>query len=197
MNDKKDKYYEKRNAEIKKKREERKKQMLEGREEERRLWFVTTILKKKGIKLCEVAKSLGISPANLSHVFTVQDDCLLDRVEQILDFAGIKHRLYFDYSHPRKETPAKKTAFGFRGNVEIYNQPDFPNFITACSEKSRLRFLAEFIMDTYKSYSDFLNTVGMYYSTMKTFFDQDNIKISRLCTISEKTGVELIWDLNE
>ena len=147
MADNNAKYYSKRRAEIQKKRELHKEQIRLGCEENRRLWFITAILRNKGIKRHEVATGLGMTPQNLSYIMTVQDDCNLSTVQDILNFAGVSCRVSFDLGkYGQKATPVKNQIYCFRGNVQLEKEPLCPRFISACPSGARLRFLADLIV---------------------------------------------------
>lgn len=194
----KDKYYAKRSESIKEKRKLLKEQTKAGLEENKRLWFISAILKNKGIKRQEAAKALDVTPQNLSYIFSVQDDCYLDTVEKLLAYAGISCNIRFDINAPQKETKTeKKFKYNFSGNVIVKNEPAYPRFIVDCPSGARLRFLADAIMATGLPFTEFLKKVEMYYSTVQKYFENDNIKISTLCKISEALDKEIIWDLNE
>lgn len=194
----KEKYYLKRSESIKEKRKLLREQTKSGNEENKRLWFISAILKNKGIKRHEVAAALGVTPQNLSYIFTVQDDCYLDTVEKILNFAGISCKIRFDIEPIAKENkPEPKFRYNFSGNVIIKNEPAFPKFVTGCPKDARLRFLADLITANGQPFTEFLKNVKMYYTTVQKYFENDNIKVSTLCEISEALGREIIWDLNE
>lgn len=192
------KYYLKRSESIKEKRKLLREQSRNGNEEGKRLWFVSAILKNKGIKRHEAAAALGVSPQNLSYIFTVQDDCYLDAVQRILDFAGIRCRVTFDACHS-EECGARKNKqnYIFCGNFQVAKEPICPRFVTACPKNARLRFLAELILDMGIPFTEFIRIINMRYSTVKNYFTRDNIKVSTLCAIAERTGTNIIWELNE
>ncbi len=198
MADNNAKYYSNRRAEIQKKRELRKEQIRLGCEDNRRLWFITAILRNKGIKQHEVATGLGMTPQNLSYITTVQDDCYLSTVQDILNFAGVSCRVSFDLGkYGQKATPVKNQIYCFRGNVQLEKEPLCPRFISACPSGARLRFLADLIVASGMPFSEFLKKVNMYYSTLQNYFENDNIKISILCNIAECMGTKIVWELNE
>jgi len=198
MADYNEKYYSKRSADIKKKRAQRNDQIRNGHEEVRRLWFITAILRNKGIKQNEVAKGLGMTPQNLSYITTVQDDCYLSTVQDILSFAGIKSKVHFDISETdARVTDIRNQVYCFSGNVKIEKAPLCPKFVTECPANARLRFLADLIVSSGMPFTEFLRKVHMYYTTVQNNFENDNIKISTLCSIAECMGTKIVWDFNE
>lgn len=192
------KYYLNRSENIKEKRKLLREQTKNGNEESKRLWFVSAILKNRGLKRHEAAKAIGVSPQNLSYIFSVQDDCYLDTVQRILALAGVSCNVTIEMEKPKEEgVGKKKQKYLFRGNFQIEKEPLCPSFITDCPKNARLRFLADAIMATGMPFSEFLRQVNMYYSTVQNYFHNDNIKISTLCTIAEKLGAQIVWELNE
>ena len=192
------KYYLKRSESIKEKRKLLREQTMNGNEESKRLWFVSAILKHRGIKRQEAADAIGVTPQNLSYIFSVQDDCYLDTVQRILAFTGVSCKVKFDLERTKEESVGKqKQKYLFRGNFQIEKEPICPSFITACPKNARLRFLADAIMATGMPFTEFLRKVNKYYSTVQNYFHNDNIKISTLCAIAEKLGAQIVWELNE
>lgn len=196
---KSDYYSDRRRAELQKKRALRKEQIRLGTESNRRLWFVKAILKNKGVKQQEVARALGMTPQNFNYIINLQDDCYLSVLEDILHVVGVSCRVSFDSGKSETETKEKSNPhYEFTGNVQIEKQPLCPKFVTDCPSDARLRFLADLIVESGIPFSQFLKKIdNMYYSTMQSFFERDNIRISNLCKIAECMDTKIVWELNE
>ncbi len=116
----------------------------------------------------------------------------------LVSHSGIKSKVHFDIGETdARVTDIRNQVYCFSGNVKTEKAPLCPKFVTECPANARLRFLADLIVSSGMPFTEFLRQVHMYYTTVQNYFENDNIKISTLCSIAECMGTKIVWDFNE
>ena len=181
--------------------EERRQQHRKGDVNDRRLSFVENIIKMKGMNWRQVSAQCGISPQMLSWYVT-KDDCYLSILKNILTSIGIKTDLSLSNSNKQK-TP-KKYQYMVVGNIMNYDTDNgsmvdkYPAFIKECiAAGGQMKFLADYIVNGSYRVKDICSKIGVTESTLRYYFTQDDIKVSRVYEIADALGEKLIWELNE
>lgn len=195
----KEEYYRTQMARIRATKEQRAKEKEQGLTGMRRLAFVKDLIYGRGFTIQRIASRVPMTAQGLWWVFDVQDDCQLDVLERILAAVGVSCSVSLRFrNHGKKDSPISSRRYRFDGNVTIplYTR-NYPAIVSDCPEGSRMRFLADFIIDTRLPFSAFCMKSGYPERSYYNFFKGQRIKVSFICQIAERFDADVVWTLNE
>lgn len=198
--EKKERYNENRKKKIAQRKEEREQEKKSGNTGRRRLAFARALIKQRGVTLSQVADRMGMTQQALSWIFNVQDDCYISVLKRMMDAIGIDCQVGFGEkdTHKAEEPQATADIFSFEGNVTIGKpKSDLPDYITDCPPDANMRFLADYIKGKYHNMNAFNIATGTNHTSMKGFFQHDDIKLSFLAMFAEKLNTKIRIKLNE
>lgn len=200
----------KRNRKIKETslREKRRAEKNENNTSNRRLSFLTKIFKALGYNKVEIAKLAGETEQSLYWKLNTVDDCKLSQAQRYLELIGLNLKVRLDNKKSIAPIKLEKNKSGMNNGVKFKIEGDifeddykintkYPDFIVGCAPGSRLYFLAEYIMSLNVRFSVFLEKVEMEFTSMKRYFSTDDIKISVLFKIAEKTEGDIVYIINK
>ena len=181
--------------------EQRRLQHKNGDPNDRRLSFVENIIKMKNMNWRQIAVITGISPQMLSWYVT-KDDCYLTVLKSILSCIGIETKL--SLSSQNKHKNPKKYQYVVVGNIMNYDTDNgsmvekYPAFIKDCiSSDGQMKFLADYIVNGGYRVKDICSKIKITESTLRYYFAQDDIKVSRVYEFAEALEEKVVWELNE
>ncbi len=181
--------------------EQRREQHKNGDANDRRLSFVENIIKMKNMTWRQVSSISGVSPQMLSWYVT-KDDCYLTVLKNILSSIGIDTQL--SLSCQNKQKNPKKYQYMVVGNIMNYDTDNgnmvekYPAFIKDCiSSNGQMKFLADYIVNGGYRVKDICARINITESTLRYYFAQDDIKVSRAYEFADALQEKLIWELNE
>lgn len=192
-------YYRTQKARIQATKEKRAQEKVLGLTGMRKLAFVWKLIYGRGFTIQSIADRVPMTSQGLWWIFSVQDDCQLDVLERILAAVGVSCSVSLRFRDPAKNDltiPSHRYRFG--GNVIIprYTR-NYPSIVSNCPENSRMRFLADFVIDTQLPFSAFCKQSGYPERSFYNFFKAQKIKVSFLCQIADRFDADVVWTLNE
>lgn len=201
--EKKEEYRRKRKETDRNKFERWKKEKDTPAIESRRMSFVRNIILSKGMTLKDVADRSGLPLSAVAYIINYQDDCFVSQVRKLLKAAGIDTEIQMKRKTGEGQPagkPENTLPFRFTGNISMMAETagvKVPEYVRNCTPDRNLHFLARFIIDYRKPITEFCEGVGLCRSSLISFFKRDDIKLSTLCSVAEKAGAEIIWNLND
>lgn len=197
----------------KKNREKRKQEALNGTKQNRHLAFLYNVMVARGHNMSSLAKLMGCTQQSLHWIFNVRDDCKISRAEEILDALGLNLKVRLkretddNLQAKMRIQELKEKKFNSNG-VENSITGDFielnepvrpvkvPDYILNCPKDARLRFLADYFIDLEIGLKQFENMMGFSNSYLLAAITRDDMLISQVFTIAEKTGGQIVWEIN-
>ena len=177
-----------------------------GRKHTRRLAFIEMIIRSFGQNIAGIAALCGMSQQNLHWHFSVKDDIKLSMAERILGVLGLELKVEMK---PLGPIPDKSGVSALESLTnrhvkirieadEFYRLPDgnpyLPDCIRKCPEESRMHFLARHLVGLGFGITMLSQEVlGMDAVSVKNIFSHDDIKVSLLMNIAERTNSEITW----
>lgn len=182
-------------------REQRRLEQESGRTGERRMAFLVNIFKSLGYTQEEFSHATGVSSQMLSWYISVSDDCQLSKVYSMLRSVGVKASVGLEKPKAPPVREVRWTGTGVRCRIEgtlpvQQAGQDYPRYLTECGPESRLWFLREFIESTNMGASAFAKTCGLDPSSLRYYFNRDDIKISAIYKIALSLGADIVWTIN-
>lgn len=201
------KIYDKRKSDKdKENRIRRKEEKKNNTTDSRRLAFLSNIMKAYGHNQKTISECLHCTQQNIYWIFSVRDDCMISRAEDILSICDLELDIKLENSNLSRPTQTLRSASFVSGNVvnkieaeipiTMKTQPaSTPHYIRNCPQEARLRFLADYIIETGKNVTEIETLAGMARGNIVHFFQKDDMAISRLYDIAHGTGAEITWKI--
>ena len=186
---------------VRRKREERKKEAEEGRENERRLAFMVNIIRTLGYDLKTVARKSGIPSQTIYWYTATADDCHLSAAEQIMTSIGIKLGVKMEKKTETApilvEDTKKSNGVGIRieGVLPTKEAKKTPSYLDKVTPENRLYFIKEIIQDSNMVLSHFAKRCGMDPTSLRYYFDKDDMNISILYKIAQGMNMNIVWTI--
>ena len=197
MRQTKEQYYQTLQARIKATKDQRARERQLGLTHTRRLAFARDIIYGRGYTFQSLAEKIPFTAQALSYSFSVQDDCYLDRLQDILAAVGVSCTVSLKLNR-LQDTSTPTLRYRYSGNVVIPQLlRHYPRMVSENPKESRLHFLAEFITNTQLPFAVFCKRSGYSERSFTNFFRSDRIKVSFICQIAERFDAEIVWNLNE
>lgn len=181
--------------------EQRRNQRKSGDANDRRISFLENIIKMKGLTWRQVSGLTGISPQMLSWYIT-KDDCYITVLRTILNGIGINMKL--SLSSSKKHKPAKKYQYMVVGNIMNYDTENgsmvdkYPPYIKECiNSNGEMKFLADYIVENGYRVKDICTKINVTESTIRYYFQQNDIKVSKIYEMADALEEKVVWELNE
>lgn len=166
--------------------------------EQKNMIFFIKIVKSLGLNYRQFSELTGVSQQLISWWLMV-DDCKLSNIISVFDKLGMK--IECSYS----PLPGSKYVFSSeRFSIEIEDLPAIKTksdnnkndvLDEALRKNERLRFLAEFINGLEIGLTSFCKNIGIQYFNIYQWFKKDDIKISKIYDIADKTQQKVNWKL--
>lgn len=195
----KEEYCKTQKARIKATKEQRAREKELGLTGLRRLAFVWNLIYGRGYTIQSISKRVPMTPQGLWWIFSVQDDCQLDVLERILTAVGVSCTVSLKFQDSRgNDLTIPSQRYRFDGAVRVPRCiRRYPAIVSDCPDDSRMRFLADFIMDTQLPFSAFCSQSGFPERSYYNFFKAGRMKVSFICQIAQRFGADVVWTLNE
>ncbi len=189
-------------------REERRREKAENREDQRLLAFLKDIILSQYPTIAEFADRNGMTRQGVWWIFS-KDDCMLSKAEELVGLLGYRLGLRLE-DDPQKETPTIQIAKDryVSDNVQIQIEGDIvtaisrqsrthmlPDYVKNCPETSRMRWLADLIIETKTNLLALSEMVDINYPVLRMAFLNDDIRITRIRDIAAGTGKRIIWSV--
>lgn len=162
----------------------------------RNLQFFDTALSKMNLSYRKVSElTTGISPQRISW-WIASDDCNYKTMVSLFEQLNVTLSCAFKPINPNSVNEQISNC-----SVNLENIPEFGKKEKKTSSvlndviysKGTLAWLAKFIKKQSRTLVDFCNTFNIEYYTLYYCFKKDDIKISRLYEIAQKTQHQLVW----
>jgi len=161
--------------------------------------FFVTIIRNLRLNYKRLSELTGVSQQLISF-WIMTDDAKLSRMTDIFDKLGIELKCSYVPS-PGSSLITKGTGF----SIEIDNVPEFSRQETERNEvigkilrsDAKLKFLAELIDRSSSGLVQFCKDMGYHYFTVYQWFMKDDMKISKICEIAEKTNQTVNWKITK
>ena len=189
-------------------REKRKKEKREDRTGERLLAWLDDVIRASGYNHKKFADAAGMTPQAVHWIFSVVDDCTLEKAETMLDAIGLTLKVKLaptENGKPKPKTLKKAWNAGdvkmeISGNLGLIapkaNNYPYPEYIINYPQDGRLAWLVGYIKEQGLSISAFAAANGLPPLTVRYWIINDNIKISQIAELATKTGTKIIWEIN-
>lgn len=187
---------------------ERKKQRKEEKDNntytERRLHFIRVIMQQRHISQTKLADKMGITRQAINWMFSVTDDMHLKMIKRVLDICDCTCTV--EIVPMETERIQRKATYEFKGNFKPTGLNwdttpaeflRYPEAIENCPPKANLKFLADFIIATNLSVTEFCEKVKTSRQNIAYAFSVDDIRLSTLCQIANLSQAKLVWEINE
>ena len=206
MDENKRKEYNRRRREAYRQRKnERRREIVTSTYSERRLHFVRVIMKERHLTQSELAKRLGESRQAVHQLFAVTDDTNLSKIKMMLNACGCSCSVELS-PISREDRMQRKAEYDFTGDfaeriLDGGSVPAdnirYPAFVQASPSDANLHFLADFIISTNLSITDFCSMVKLSRQTLSYAFQTDDIRLSKLCQIANNLNAKIVWNIND
>ena len=202
--EKKEEYKENRAVLAKANREKRKQEVNDGTTQNRHLAFLRDLIDASGYNMSTLAKQMETTQQSLHWIFNVRDDCKISRAEEILAALGLTLKVKIKRNPLKPEVQKlsgrKYIAHGVENSIvgdfpTRGSQVKVPEYVQNCPENARLRFLADYFIEMGIGVKQFENMLGYSNSFLLAAITRDDLLISQVFTIAEKTGGSIVWEV--
>ena len=197
-----DEYNRRRRETYRRRKDERRHEIESNTFTERRLHFVRVIMHERGLTQAKLAQRLGETRQAVSAIFAVNDDAKLSMVKRMLGVCDCTCAIEIIplETHRREQ----KATYEFKGNfkptgLKWDSAPavfvKYPAAIENCPPDANLRFLADFIITTNLSVTEFSEKVKISRQNIAYAFSIDDIRLSTLCQIANLLNARIVWSI--
>lgn len=206
--EKKMEYSQRQSIKNKENRRQRQNERKNGLTDTRRLAFIDNIVKAYGYTQVTLAKLLDCTPQNIYWIFSVRDDCAVSKAQEILGAMKLALRIELKRKEPAINKAEKLNTATFQSNAVVNkikgeipfingtSTSQVPDYVRDCPKDSRIRFLADFLIENNYSINYLEQIVGIAHGNIMNYFIRQDMPISKVYDIARVTESEIIWNIN-